>query len=306
MAIAFPLSYWAVIALSAGSAYAGPNPPKSVVGIHQDVWRTEDGLPQNTVPAIVQSRDGYLWAGTELGLVRFDGSRFTVFDKGNTPELKSNVVDALLEDRAGDLWIGTLGGLSKFKDEKFTTYTTRDGLSSNLVISLHEDAEKSLWIGTSGGGLNRLKQGKFVSYTTRNGLPDDVVYSILEDRQNALWLSSNKGIFRLSKNDLDDFANGKVNSISPVLYGTADGMITRECSGGGHPAGWRGADACACRFTAGVEKGKHGGHAFVCGSGKTKIIMDSKRLLSCPQQRIMVVRRRVLNVPGAMVGHDDR
>ena len=93
-----PLLCWAAVALAAGSADAGPNPPKSIAGIHQDVWKTEDGLPQNTVPAIVQSRDGYLWAGTELGLVRFDGLRFTVFDKSNTPELKSNVVDALLED----------------------------------------------------------------------------------------------------------------------------------------------------------------------------------------------------------------
>src|SRR5205085_8500000 len=117
----------------------------------------------------------------------------------------------------------------KLRDEKFTTYNTRDGLSSEVVISLHEDADGALWIGTSGGGLNRLKQGKFTAYTIRNGLPDDVVYSILEDHQNNLWLSSNKGIFRVNKKELDDFANGTIGSVAPVVYGPADGMMTREC-----------------------------------------------------------------------------
>src|SRR3954470_3841901 len=91
-------------------AAADARTPEPLGSLHQEVWRTEEGLPQNTVPAIIQSRDGYLWAGTELGLVRFDGLRFTIFDKSNTPALKSNVVDALLEDHAGDLWIGTVGG----------------------------------------------------------------------------------------------------------------------------------------------------------------------------------------------------
>ena len=203
-------------------------------------FTSADGLANDLVRSIFCDHNGNLWIGTLGGLARMRGDRFDVYTTAEG--LPNNFVGTIYEDREGNIWIGTLGGLSKFSDEKFTNYTTRDGLSSDVVISLHEDAEGALWIGTSGGGLNRLKQGKFVAYTTRNGLPDDVVYSILEDRQNALWLSSNKGIFHLSKNDLDDFANGKATSISPVLYGTADGMITRECSGGGHPAGWRGAD----------------------------------------------------------------
>ncbi len=204
------------------------------------IFTSAEGLANDFVRSIYADHSGNLWIGTLGGLTRMRGDRFDIYTTADG--LPNDFVGTIYEDAQGQIWIGTLGGLSKFKDEKFTTYTTRDGLSSNLVISLHEDADGSLWIGTSGGGLNRLKQGRFLSYTTRNGLPDDVVYSILEDRQNALWLSSNKGIFRLGKNDLDDFANGKTGSITPVLYGTADGMITRECSGGGHPAGWRGAD----------------------------------------------------------------
>jgi ligand-binding sensor domain-containing protein/signal transduction histidine kinase len=204
------------------------------------IFTSGDGLANDFVRSIYADHRGSLWIGTRGGLTRIRGERFDVYTTANG--LPNDFVGTIYEDRQGNLWIGTLGGLSEFKDEKFTTYTSRDGLTSDVVISLYEDADGALWIGTSGGGLNRLKHGKFTAYTTRNGLPDDVVYSILEDRQNGLWLSSNKGICRIDKNELNAFANGSLSSISPVLYGSADGMITRECSGGGHPAAWRGSD----------------------------------------------------------------
>jgi signal transduction histidine kinase/ligand-binding sensor domain-containing protein len=203
-------------------------------------FTSADGLANDFVRSIYGDRGGNLWIGTRGGLTRIRGERFDIYTKANG--LPNDFVGTIYEDHEGNIWIGTLGGLSKFKDESFTNYTTREGLSSDVVISLHEDPTGTLWIGTSGGGLNRLKQGKFVAYTTRNGLPDDVVYSILEDHQNNLWLSSNKGIFRIGKKELDEFAEGRTSSITPILYGPADGMITRECSGGGHPAGWRSGD----------------------------------------------------------------
>src|SRR5207248_5690469 len=73
-------------------------------------WQTEQGLPQNSVYAIAQTRDGYLWLGTEEGLVRFDGARFVTFDKRNTPAIRANWIRALLEGRDGTLWIATIGG----------------------------------------------------------------------------------------------------------------------------------------------------------------------------------------------------
>src|SRR6201991_2676010 len=66
-----------------------------------EVWLTENGLPQNTVHAIAQTADGYIWIGTEEVLARFDGVKFTVFDKQNTPAIKSNYIRSLLADRQG-------------------------------------------------------------------------------------------------------------------------------------------------------------------------------------------------------------
>jgi ligand-binding sensor domain-containing protein len=76
-------------------------------------WQREDGLPDNSVKAILQTRDGYLWIGTGRGLARYDGRKFTVFDRANTPEFKSEDINCLAEDEAGTLWIGTTAGCSE-------------------------------------------------------------------------------------------------------------------------------------------------------------------------------------------------
>ena len=204
------------------------------------VYTSADGLANNDVRSIYLDRSGNLWIGTRGGLTRMKNGVFKTFTE--VDGLPNDLITTLYEDTRGNLWIGTFGGLGKLTNEEFTSFTTRDGLSSDVVISLHEDSDGTLWIGTNGGGLNRMKDGKFTAYTTSNGLLDDVVYRILEDGQNNLWLSCRKGIFHISKKELDEFAKGMIASIAPVAYGTADGMMTRECSGGGDPAGWKGSN----------------------------------------------------------------
>jgi signal transduction histidine kinase/ligand-binding sensor domain-containing protein len=122
-------------------------------------WTTENGLPQNSVTAIVQTRDGYLWLGTYGGLVRFDGMRFTVFDTAAYPELPSNRILSLFEAAGGDLWIGTeFGGVVRYRDGAFKSFTTADGLPDDRIRSVGEDGDGRIWVSTP-LGLARLEPG---------------------------------------------------------------------------------------------------------------------------------------------------
>jgi len=102
-----------------------------------DHWTTDNGLPQNSVHGILQTRDGYMWFTTYDGLARFDGVRFTVFNKSNSPGLASNRFMVVYEDRFGDLW-ATLdtGSLARMHQGRFTTYTKEQGLPFDGVYSM--------------------------------------------------------------------------------------------------------------------------------------------------------------------------
>jgi len=158
------------------------------------VWQTRDGLPQNTIQTLIQTRDGYIWVGTLEGLVRFDGVRFQTFDRRNTPQMPSNVVRALLESRRGELWIGTNAGLLRLLDGQFTAYTSDEGLSHNLVTVLCEGGDGSLWVGTAGGGLDRLRDGKFTHYSTREGLSGDYITALHAGEGGSLWVGTPQGL----------------------------------------------------------------------------------------------------------------
>jgi signal transduction histidine kinase/ligand-binding sensor domain-containing protein len=123
-------------------------------------WTTEQGLPQNRIACLKQTRDGYLWIGTWFGLVRFDGVHFTVFNKFNTPELVSDTVEALAEDTEGTLWVGTENGLVSYREHQFHRLTTADGLPDPIVPRLLSSRAGGLWV-HSGGNILRLDAGKF-------------------------------------------------------------------------------------------------------------------------------------------------
>ena len=199
--------------------------------------RTSNGPANEYVRSIYQDRDGYLWIGTRSGLTRIKANESKTFTEADG--LPNDLITALYQGSNGALWIGSLGGLTKFQNEEFTTYTTKDGLSSDLISSIYEDSNQTLWITTNGGGINRFKNGAFTAYTTKQGLIDDVIHSVLEDARDNLWFSCSKGIFRVSKSDFDQVASGNATGINSVVYGTADGMLTRECSGGGSPSAWK-------------------------------------------------------------------
>ncbi|HEX9000510.1 MAG TPA: two-component regulator propeller domain-containing protein [Blastocatellia bacterium] len=188
--------------------------------------------------ATCQDRAGDFWFATTTGLTRLRGGggfmTYTMRDG-----LPFNDVRVLLEDRGGALWIGTYGGLARWQDGRFTTWTENEGLSGNRIRCLYEDGDGALWIGTYDGGLTRLKNGRFTHYTVREGLFGNGVFQILEDGSGYFWMSCNQGIFRVRRQELNDFAEGRIASITSVGYGVKDGMVNPECNGGRQPAGWR-------------------------------------------------------------------
>ena len=182
-----------------------------------DVWKTNDGLPQNSVNAIMQTSDGYLWIATQEGLARFDGIGFKVFDENNT-SVMSSFVHTLFVDSKGVLWIGAGGGLIAYENGKFTPYSSKDGLPDITIKNISEDSQGNLWLGAGGGneieggkGLTRFAKGRGEIFTTRDGLSGDQIYSVLNDNRGNLWIGTGSG--------LNLFKDGKFTS-----YTTKDGL----------------------------------------------------------------------------------
>ena len=124
----------------------------------------ENGLPQNTVQALAQTKDGFLWLGTEAGLVRFDGVEFQTYDRNSVPALPGSDIRRLLVARDGALWIGTGAGLARWKDGASRTFTTQDGLPDNGIRTIEETQDGNLLVWTEQGSA-RMSGDRFVPVT---------------------------------------------------------------------------------------------------------------------------------------------
>ncbi len=199
-----------------------------------------DGLPADAVFTLAQDSGGRLWIGTRSGLAVFEGGRLRPLDG---PEgVGEASVFALLPGRDGRLWVGTKQrGLALFEGGRVRWFGPPEGLAHATVFSLHEDQAGSLWIGTL-GGLSRLRDGRIVSFHERDGLFDEAAFRILEDAGGHLWMTCNRGVYRVREADLEARAAGTLARIPTVAYGTADGMLSSDCSGAASPAGIRATD----------------------------------------------------------------
>ena len=166
-----------------------------------DSWSIEEGLPQNTVNAIVRSSNGYLWLATQEGLVRFDGARLRVYDDRSRELIPTQLWNSsLCVSKNNELWIATYGGgINRYANGVFTVFDTRHGLSGNMTLYIYEDRDGNIWIGTEGSGLNRFKDGKFTVFTNKDGLPGNRVRSILQDSSGRLWIGTDNGPCRFEK-----------------------------------------------------------------------------------------------------------
>jgi signal transduction histidine kinase/ligand-binding sensor domain-containing protein/CheY-like chemotaxis protein len=170
------------------------DPKKSIAQYVRRAWDTDSGLSQSTVVGVVQSDDGYLWIGTRDGLCRFDGTRFVVFNKLNTPALRSNVINGVVKAADGAIWISTDDGLVRYFRGTFTGYTTGDGLSSNYVSGVAVDRD-TVFVAT-GLGLVRSVGGAPIRFEPVPGTPRGIIVNAFVDLQHRVWFSRGRTLFR--------------------------------------------------------------------------------------------------------------
>jgi signal transduction histidine kinase/ligand-binding sensor domain-containing protein len=195
------------------------NPRRALTQYTRTVWTQEHGLPQDTIRTIAQTKDGYLWLGTDEGLAQFDGYEFVVFNKENGA-LPSNSVGALWAGRNGGLWIGTPGGLTFYRDRKFTTYTKKDGLADTFINSITEDKSGALWM-AAGISVSRFQNGKFTNYSPGERLPIESPRAVYSGRDGVLYVAGFAGVARL---DGDRF----VSVIGPKVAGDIVTTLTQD------------------------------------------------------------------------------
>lgn len=214
-----------------GSSILHLQPTKPLLDVILQTWTEKDGLPQMTAQSMCQTRDGYIWIGTYQGLVRYDGARFVIFDKDNTPQINDNSITALANDSEGALWIGTRNGITLLKSGVFTLFTTKNGLPDNDTRAFLQDRDGvTFWIGTK-SGLSAYRQGKISTLPA----PKDIS-ALAQDLQGTLWIGTRSaGLFCLNNGLTSTLTtdNGlSNNSINTLLAGTK-GALWIGTRGGG-------------------------------------------------------------------------
>jgi signal transduction histidine kinase/ligand-binding sensor domain-containing protein/CheY-like chemotaxis protein len=228
----------------------GLDPKLALTQFGHDVWTSSDGLPHDSVRAIAQTADRYVWFATVGGLARFDGVNFTVFSGSNTPLLKQAMMISLQAAPDGSLWIGTgSSGLLRYRKGAFEKMGD-PGLAKTSIRALLMDSLGVLWIGSDGGlarleggrrvpvfqggweanvhvlleypagtvwvgandGLHRFEGGVERVFTTKDGLPDNSIWGLAAGAGGALWIGTHTG-------GLSEYRQGRFRT-----YGQHDGF----------------------------------------------------------------------------------
>jgi ligand-binding sensor domain-containing protein/signal transduction histidine kinase len=200
------------------------------------LWMTvKDGLVNNFIRAMLQSRDGSMWIATDEGLSHWTARGFTNYRMRDGLSYFST--RALLEDHNGDLWVGTDRGLNRIHNGAFVRDAATEGLSQRKVWTIHEDADGGLWFGTRNDGLYRWKQGRLSHITTDQGLASNSIYQVMEGAKGGFWISGPNGISLLSRRELDTAADHPDRRVSVTFYGIANEVSAAQIYGGRQPSG---------------------------------------------------------------------
>ena len=188
----------------------------------QQLWQTDNGLPQNAVHAILQTSDGYLWLATDGGLVRFDGVEFTVFDRRSTPQMRSNLIAALAETADGTLWAATADGLLRRKHGTLQMFGAANGLPSGPIAGVLPADKDKLWVLTpesvafGAGDQFTLVPGLDAPLTGRDGTP-----IAAGEPDGSLWVATAHSVVQLR----DGRITNKLPGPADLLAVARDGSL---------------------------------------------------------------------------------
>lgn len=192
-------------------------------------WQSQDGLAGETVQAFAQTPDGYLWVGTNEGLLRFDGAHFRLFSHENTPAFGSDNVFCLLTGRDGHLWIGTMGteggGLIELRNGVFRAYPVEKGQSVYFVRSLLEDSNGLLLVATD-DGLFWSRNDRLERADKPLGLPSFNVFTLLKDHTGRIWVGGGR-LYSLKDGKAHEYMLPGIGGSNQLrsLVETDDGVI---------------------------------------------------------------------------------
>ncbi|MCC6822871.1 MAG: hypothetical protein IT579_19245, partial [Verrucomicrobia subdivision 3 bacterium] len=233
-------------------------------GYQIDVWRADEGLPQGTVTSIAQTPDGYLWLGTQNGLVRFDGVRFQVFNEKNTPAINNNRIVQLFVDQQGTLWAGAeRGSMVGVQNGAFVAYEMPGfGTTFNYARVFCDDAEGRLWVVSCEWQLMRLARGVRSVLSTNWGLSGPT--SVAGDRSGQVYIGTERelattqnGRFQIAWSQADE-KDFRVEFLAPSSAGgcwvSGNGRLRR------FDAGQRAADLGVYAWTNSPIYGLHEDH----------------------------------------------
>jgi signal transduction histidine kinase/ligand-binding sensor domain-containing protein len=161
-------------------------------------WGEENGLMSGVIRALAQDPQGYLWLGTDAGLVRFDGTEFVSWPPNGTPDADQRLdvgIRALLVARDGSIWAGGMAGITHLKDGVRISYVSRDNVPARAISTFAEDDDGMVWAG-GGGGAMTLVKGQWQRVDATTGLPDAAVNVIYKDPQGCIWISTSVGVYR--------------------------------------------------------------------------------------------------------------
>lgn len=252
-------------------------------------WTDADGPFPLGIYAIAQDPDGFLWLGARTGLIRFDGTRFVLWNE--RAAMLNGHVSSLCVSSDGAVWVGLFaGGVSRVHNDRVTNHPVGDGLIGGSILSLAEDGEGTIWAGGA-QGLSQFRNGRWRTITQADGLPKARVPAIAVDRHGVVWIGSSVGVYRrVTPNDAFEFvshnvARGFLNDESGAMWVTDPAMAFKQLVASAGPAG------------------QLPGPDSTTGAGRALLEDRRGNLWTGTRGGGLIVFRRTVEKPGGIVEH---